>query len=271
MYTCKIGNLSVGKGLPVRIMGVINCSPESFFSGSYVEPKNLHSTALKMAEEGADLIDIGARSTAPGSPEISIGEEITRITSALREIEGTGIPVSVDTMHHEVLSAALRYDIDAINDIAGFSNSKLGKTAADAGLPAILMAAFEKPGDQADVPAIYNALEIVSERCTALGIDEFVLDPGVGKWTDYRTADLDWDICRNYDLFAGLERPLLAAVSRKSFLGEINGRNPSERLAGSLAVTYYLVTKGASMVRTHDVGETSDMIKVIEKLSKYQR
>jgi len=252
-------------------MGVINCSPESFYSGSYVKQKSLHTTAVRMINEGADLIDIGARSTAPGSPEISVREEIDRISHALKEMEGTGIPVSLDTMHHEVLSTALKYDVEAINDISGFSNRGLGKIAAEAGLPAILMAAFEKPGDQNDVPTIFNALKIVAERCQGLEIDEYVLDPGIGKWIDYRTADLDWEICKNYDLFSRLDRPLLAAVSRKSFLGEINGRTPSERLAGSLAVTYSLIEKGAAMIRTHDVKETSDMIKVIERISQYNK
>jgi dihydropteroate synthase len=266
MQACTINGLSVGVGSPVRIMGVINCSPESFYRGSYVRPGETRERALGMATDGADLVDVGARATGPGSPPISIAVERERMVGALSALEGSGITVSVDTIHPEVLEACLRYDIHAVNDISGLSNPRFAGLVRDSGLPAILMASRSVPGDAIGFPATMETLRLVLERCGGHGIREFILDPGIGRWVPERTGRDDWDLVRHFGEFLTLGRPLLAAVSRKTFIGELLGRGPDERLPGSLALTFLLAMEGASMVRTHDVRETSDVLRVLREV-----
>jgi dihydropteroate synthase len=266
MQACEINGLSIGEGSPVRLMGVINCSPESFYRGSYVRPGETRERALAMVEDGADLVDVGARATGPGSPPVSVGIERERMIEALSALEGSGITVSVDTIHPEVLEACLRYTIHAVNDISGLSNPRLAELARDSGLPAILMAARSIPGDALGFPATLETLKLVVERCGEYGIREFILDPGIGRWVPERTGRHDWDLVRHFGEFRALDRPLLAAVSRKTFIGELLGRGPDERLSGSLAVALLLAMEGASVVRTHDVRETRDVLAVLAEV-----
>ncbi|MBP2133929.1 dihydropteroate synthase [Methanomicrobium sp. W14] len=268
MQNCKINNIEVGSGQPVRLMGVINCSPESFFSGSYIPPGKTYKKACEMVENGADIIDVGARSTAPNSPDITVSEEIERLSATLKEFSGSGIPISVDTMYPKVLSACLRYDIHCINDITGFANKEFAKISGDSGLPAVLMATNEIPGDPKGFDAVYKTLEDVTKRAEKVGVSEYILDPAIGKWTEERTLEDDWEICRKFSGFLNLDRPVLAAVSRKTFIGDLVKAPPQGRLSGTLAVTYGLLEEGASIVRAHDVRDTKDLIKVFEKINR---
>ncbi len=268
MQQCLINKLTIGGDAPVRLMGVINCSCESFYTDSFVPINEVHKKAVEMVEQGADLIDLGARSTAPNVQAISGSEEATRIEAALKELDGTGFTISVDTMNPWVLDVCLKYGIHAVNDISGLSSPAYAKRVADAGLPAILMATNYKPGDAAGVDATMKTLQTVVDRCTSVGIDNYVLDPGVGNWSPLRPLDNDWVICQNYERFSAFGRPILAAVSRKSFIGNLVKKEPEGRLAGSLAVTMVLLQKGASIVRTHDVAQTRDLITVFERMVK---
>lgn len=268
MLTCRIGNITVGKNAPVRLMAVINASPESFFSKSFVPPELVLSTVHKYSDDGADIVDIGARSTAPNSPAIPVSTERERVTEVLAHIEGSGIPVSLDTMHPEVLKAALRYDIAAINDIHGLTDPKYSQIAGDSGLPVISMASETAPGDVRGMKATMSALSAIIERAEQNGIEELILDPAIGKWIPERTFEDDWELCRHFSEFLEFQRPVLAAVSRKSFIGDLTGRNPEDRLAGTLAVTCSLMDKGASLIRAHDIRETADIIRVHHKLNQ---
>ena len=137
-------------------MGVINCSPESFYRGSYTPAESVHGRALAMVESGADMVDIGARSTAPGSRPITLAEEAARMDEALRELDGTGITVSVDVQQPEVLRVCLRHDIHAVNDITGLPESSL-TAVADSGLPVFVMASLRRPGDAVGLAATPGA------------------------------------------------------------------------------------------------------------------
>ena len=268
MRPCIINKLTIGGDAPVRVMGVINCSMESFYNDSYIPTNEIHKKAVEMIEAGADMIDIGARSTAPNAQAISGTQEAERIDAALKELKGTGFTVSVDTMNPWVLDLCLKYEIHAANDISGLSSPAYAKRVADAGLPAILMAADYLPGDAVGLAATHTALATVVKRCGAAGIDNYILDPGVGLWTPFRSFDDDWELCRSYETFQKYDRPVLAAISRKSFIGNVLNKEPQDRLAGSLAVTMTLLQKGASIVRTHDVPETVDLIRVFNQLVK---
>jgi dihydropteroate synthase len=249
-------------------MGVINCSPESFYSNSYIPVDFVHKTAVEMVEQGADLIDIGARSTAPNTQAISGSTEAERIDAALRELDGSGITVSVDTMNPGVLDICLKHDIHAINDISGLISPVFTQRLAQSGLPAFLMASNNQPGDSIGLDATLATLARVVQRCETAGIKDYVLDPGIGIWTPFRTVEDDWTLCQHFSEFGKFGRPVLAAISRKTFIGDLVNRDPGDRLAGSLAVTLMLLSKGASVVRTHDVAQTLDVIRVFERMVK---
>lgn len=259
----------MGAGAPIRIMGVLNASPESFFVPSYVPPAQAHKVALSMVDAGADIIDVGARATGPTSQPIGIATEKSRLAAVLQELDGS-VTVSVDTMHPEVLEMALHHDIHAVNDISGFSNPSMAKLVADSDLPAILMAARNRPGDMGDVGEVVAVLGEVVRRCERSGIEDYILDPGIGLWTQVRTVQDNWELCRNFEIFKQFNRPILAAVSRKSFIGDLLQRAPQGRLIGSIALTVLLLAKGASIVRTHDVDETADAIRVFERIKGIQ-
>ncbi len=270
MFRCTISGLHIGDGAPVRLMGVINCSPESFYSGSYTPAADVFGKACQLVEDGADIVDLGARSTAPGAPSLSRGEEVARMVKALSVLEGSGILVSVDTMDPVVLEACLEYDIAAVNDISGLLNPEYAAMVSDSGLPALLMASQRAVGDALTLEDTHRALSMVETRAHAAGVNEYILDPAIGLWQNNRTMDLDWELCRNFRGFTTYMRPLLAAVSRKSFLGELVEEPPAGRLAASLAMAALLVCNGADMVRTHDVAETRDAILVAERIRRNQ-
>jgi dihydropteroate synthase len=267
MRSCTINRIRVGPGAPIRLMGVLNVSPESFFPESYTPQERVFARATELLQQGADILDVGARATGPGSPALRVQDERDRITTTLKELEGVGT-ISVDTMHAEVLESALKYEIHAVNDISGLRDERMGRLVADAGLPAILMAARERPGDAGSVEEVQQTLALVIARCEKAGIEEYILDPGIGLWTPQRTMEDNWELCRHFAQFQALGRPLLAAVSRKSFLGGLLSRPVQERMAASLALGTLLLCKGASIIRAHDVSETADAIRVYEAMER---
>jgi dihydropteroate synthase len=130
------------------------------------------------------------------------------------------------------------------------------------------MASNEQPGDAVGLDATLAALESVVARCETMGIKDYVLDPGIGIWTPLRSVEDDWTLCQRFAEFGKFDRPVLAAISRKTFIGDLLHRDPEDRLAGSLAVTLMLLEKGASVVRTHDVAQTLDVIRVFGRMVK---
>lgn len=267
MRTFHVKGIHIGRPCPV-LMGVLNISPESFYPGSFVPISAMHETAGQMITDGADILDIGARSTAPGSPPISVSEETTRIKESLSELKGEDYVISIDTMHPEVLNAALHFDISLANDISGLQNPDLAQLISDTGLPAVLMASGKSPGDARSLQDTHAAIRNVLTRAQDLGIEEIILDPGIGKWIPERTAEDDWELCRHFHELSVYDLPLLAAVSRKSFIGELTGKPPTGRLAGTLAVTTRLLENGASVIRAHDIPETRDVIKSVMHLMR---
>ena len=267
MNSCTIHKIPVGGDAPVRLMGVINASPESFYPSSYVPPPHAFEVAMAMVDQGAEILDVGARATGPGSLPIDVEVERKRISETLRELSGS-FTLSVDTMHPEVLEEALRYEIHAVNDISGLLNPQFAALVAEAGLPAILMAAEKRPGDVGSPSEVLRALRRVQERCDLAGVREYILDPGIGLWTSVRTVEDNWELCRRFRDFRVLGRPLLAAISRKSFLGELVKKPPQQRMAASLALNILLLCRGADLIRTHDVEETADAIRVFDRMER---
>lgn len=261
----QIQNIRIGDGHP-KILGVLNISPESFFTDSFTPIRLVLHRVEQMRRDGADIIDLGARSTALSAPALSVAEEKNRVVTALRELEDADIPFSLDTMYPEVLEAALHYNISAVNDISGLLNPGFARLAADSGLPVISMASEKLPGDALSFAETKEACAAVLERAAAYEIDNLILDPGIGRWTAERTGEADWELCRGFAQLKSFGRPLLAAVSRKAFIGEALGREPQDRLSGTLAVEYALCEAGADLLRVHDVAAARDVIAVFEKL-----
>lgn len=269
MRSFHIKGIHIGGPGPV-LMGILNLSPESFYSGSYVPFSSMKDTAEQMIKEGADILDIGARSTAPGSRPITVAEECQRVEECLSILDGTKYCISIDTMYPEVLNTALQYDISLLNDISGLVNPEMGALVADSGIPAVLMATRTKPGDARDFKETISGIETVLERTAYHGITNIILDPGVGRWIPERTPEADWELCRRFGELKKFNTPLLAAVSRKSFIGTLIGKAPDQRLAGTLAVTSRLIERGAAIIRAHDIPETRDLIKTVSHLQEIE-
>ncbi len=271
----NLAGLDVGDGHPVRIVGAINVSPESFYKGSVAADEGiLRQRAERMAAEGADMLDVGAMSTAPYlETAISEDEEIRRLTWAVGVLRSTvALPIAADTTRCRVALAALDAGASVINDVSGFRHDPaMAPEAARRAQGTILMASETSPGAQDPIGTVRDLLRGSLTRSDAAGHprDRVVLDPGIGF---FRKAGLSWEawdceIVRRLGELRPLGRPILVGLSRKSFIGKLLGReDPADRLPGSLAVTAVAVLNGAHMVRTHDVGPTCDAIRMAEAL-----
>ncbi|BAD85350.1 dihydropteroate synthase [Thermococcus kodakarensis KOD1] len=259
-----------------RIMGVINISPESFYKGSVRnDEEKLIETALRMVEEGASFIDIGAKSTAPYlETQIPVEEEIRRAVWAVKTIRNhVDVPISIDTTNAKVAEEAIKAGADIINDVTGLKGDpEMPKVAADYGTPVVLCAHGEVRNLSDPVRTVMDFLQESLRIAERHGIEDVAVDPAIGflrpEWPPWYV----WDskVIANLNLLKSLGKPILVGVSRKSFIGAITGRqDPSERLAGSLSATAIAVLKGADIIRTHDVKETIDTVKVASFIRKF--
>ncbi|MDG6918950.1 MAG: dihydropteroate synthase [Nitrososphaerota archaeon] len=286
----KLGPVRVGSGFPVRIIAAINVSPESFYGGSVANtPEKISAMASKISTEGADILDIGAMSTAPYlKNEISQEVESARIRSALRTVMETGhVTVSVDTLRASVADVALRNGASIINDVSGLKNDAgMARVIKDHGASLLAMAHSSKTSKVAPIARVRQALSETMRIAQREGIDEqhIVLDPGIGFFREegagraYSPQKLmpwyEWDchVLANLRKLETLRRPLCVGLSRKSFLGKIlNLENPEERLPASLAATAVAVMNGANVVRTHDVRETVQAVRIVEAMTRRSR
>lgn len=270
-----IAGVPVGDEEPVRVMGVINASPESFYKGSVVtDPERAASLAEKMIREGASFIDVGGMSTAPYlDTYVSLDEEIRRVVPIIKTIKENSsakAPISVDTTRSLVAEKAVEAGADIVNDVRGLKEDpRMAKVVAEYGVPVIVAAnPLGQVIEGADpVRSVMTALEESIRIAEDAGIDtaKVVIDPAIGFIRPENPPWYVWDatVIANLDILRGFGLPILVGISRKSFLKAITGRErPEERLAGSLAATAIAVWNGAHIVRTHDVRETLDAVKV---------
>lgn len=267
----EIANIPVGDDYDVVIVGVINVSPESFYKGSIVKSKKeIEEKALEMVEEGAKILDIGAVSTAPGIPPISLEEEKKRMLFAMKALRDIiDVPISADTFRADVANIALREGAEIINDVSGLkADKKMAKIISEYDASVIVMAAEKRPGDVGKILKIKDALRQSLQIAKSSGISEekIAVDPGIGFG---KKVTEDLHILRNLNRLRSLCRPILVGVSRKSFIGKIlNLNDPKERLIGSLAATAIAVYNGAHLIRTHDVRETLQVVKIAESIRR---
>jgi dihydropteroate synthase len=273
----SLAGVPVGGEHPVVVMGVLNVSPESFYAGSVRGGRDeLVRAARDMVGAGAALLDVGARSTAPYlASALGEAEECERLAPAIEAVAGAvPVPVSADTTRAGVARVALAAGARVINDVSGLRDPGMGALARERGASVILMASPPGPGGSTDpVATVRVLLEQALGRARAAGVagEGIVLDPGIGFFREEAVPWDEWDL----SVLAGLSalrtlgRPLGVGVSRKSFLGAVTGRaDPAGRLAGSLAATVVAVQQGAALIRTHDVAETVDAVRVAERLCR---
>jgi dihydropteroate synthase len=276
-HRALLAGVTLGRGVPVAVMGALNVSPESFHAGSvHTEGADLLAAALTMVDAGATLIDVGARSTAPyGTETVSDRDERERLARAVETLAAkVPVPISADTTRPGPARAALEAGARIINDVSGLRDPEVATLVCERRAGAILMAfPTGAPSGLPPVPAVKSLLNQALQRARDAGIsdDQIVLDPGIGFFRDEGIAWDEWDatVLAGLGDLQGLGRPLCVSVSRKSFLGAIIGRPATEdRLAASLAATAVAVWNGASLIRAHDVTETHDAIRVVERIRR---
>lgn len=280
----KLGSITVGKSNPVRIMGILNLSPESFYKKSIaIGKKSIENKIRDMEEEGADLIDVGGMSTAPYLRTIIPEKtESARIIKAIKIIQKvSNLPISIDTCRAEVARSAMELGVEIINDISGLKYDKEMPCIIEKYNPSLVLCAFSKKlirGNQIIQTRNLLHASIQIAKSKHISDNKIVIDPaigffrkkGVGQFST--TINSDW-IKRDLEILnhlgsIKLRYPTLISVSRKSFIGKLlKIKNPDERLYGSLAAESIAVLNGADIIRTHDVQETKEVITITQKLS----
>ena len=281
----KLGNVGVGGTNPVRIMGILNTSSESFYKKSIKTSRQSISNTIKEMElDGADFIDVGGMSTAPYlSTLISEKEELDRISKAIKIIQNnSNLPISVDTCRAEVANSALELGVDIINDISGLKyDSKMIKVISNYS-PSLILCAFDTKLVTTNPISSTKTLlrkSLAITKKVNFPSNKIVLDPAIGffrksgKGQFFTKIRSDW-YERDLKVLQNLKSikqkyPLLISVSNKSVIGKIlQKENPSDRLFGSIAAEVVSVLNGADIIRTHNVSETKDAVLVASKLSK---
>jgi len=263
-----LSGVKIGLGEPVKVMGAINLSPESFYKGSVVkDPDEALKKAERMVEEGASIIDIGGMSTAPYlDTYVSPEEEKRRVMPALRKIKDLGVPISIDTQRYEVALAAVEEGATIINDVSGLSDPRVVELISSMDLSLILGARGSVKGDD-PVRELRGLLRGALSRASGIREDRIAIDPLIGFFREQEVPWYVWDskVISGLRGLLILGRPICIGVSRKSFIGKIIGEeDPEKRLFGSLSATAIAVYNGASLIRTHDVKETIHAIRVAE-------
>ncbi len=260
------------------IMGVLNVTPDSFSDGGrFFRKEDAVKRALEMADQGADIIDLGGESTRPFAQSVGKDVESERVIPVLKEIAPSlEIPISIDTIKPEVAKEALEAGAQIINDVSGLRNDDMIRLAAETQAPVILMHMRGSPQTmQLDIQyddvigdiALYFAGRL--ERAAALGIDrkKIVLDPGLGFG---KTLENNLSIVRRLRELKSLGRPLTVGPSRKAFIGKILGKAETDRLEGTMAVVAASILQGASILRVHDVQEAVATAKMADSILKNQ-
>ena len=252
-------------------MGVVNVTPDSFSDGGrFLRSDDAIDRALRLAEEGADIIDIGGESTRPGSEVVSEQQELDRVAPVIEEVARTvDVPLSIDTYKPRVAAECLRLGASIVNDVTGLEDPEMIRVARAGGAGVVIMHMRGRPktmqqdvtyDDLIGVVRAFLAERVAAAR--AAGIEEVIVDPGIGFG---KTAAHNFELLKRLGEFASLQCPILVGPSRKAFLGSLPSRLPAdERLEGTLAAVAVAVMNGAAIVRVHDVEQTKRVVEVID-------
>ncbi len=284
----ELAGVRIGGSNPLRIMGIINASPESFYKKSVFTDKRAISKVSKLMEEdGADFIDVGGMSTAPYIETlVSEEQEIKRITNAIESIQKVSkLPISIDTCRAKVAKAALQLGAEIINDVSGLKYDKNMINVLEEYRPSVIVCAFSH--DLIKGNPVTQARKLINQSVTmalksGVSRSNIVVDPAIGFFRQkaqgilFTKINSDWlqrDILVLKNLNEIKERyPILISISRKSFIGKIlDEPDPAERIYGSVAVETFAALNGADILRTHNVKSTSDVIKIVTRLKNLKK
>jgi dihydropteroate synthase len=252
-----------------RVMGILNVTPDSFYDGGrYVDVASAVAHAKQMAADGADIIDVGGESTRPSAVPVPAVEELRRVVPVIEALAADGLVVSADTRRPAVMRAAIAAGAAMINDVGALTAADALEAVAPTNVAICLMHMRGEPASMQQAPHYDDVVSEVrtflvarAHACEAAGItsDRIVVDPGFGFG---KTLAHNLALLRALPEIAAAGYPVLAGLSRKSSLAAITGRPVEERTPASLAAALMAVSRGASIVRVHDVRETVDALKV---------
>ncbi len=253
----------------MKLMGVVNVTPDSFSDGGlFLDAEAAVAHGRELAEQGAEILDVGGESTRPGAEEVSAEEELARIAPVVGGLNGVAT-VSIDTSKAAVAEAALDAGATIVNDVTALRHDpEVGRLCADRSASLILMHMQGDPRTMQESPAYDDVVEDVKaflaqkmEAAIGMGVAEELiwLDPGIGFG---KTLDHNLELLRRLGELRELGRPLVVGTSRKSFIGKIDGSAVGDRLGGTIASSVLAAVEGADVLRVHDVGETAQAAKV---------
>ena len=260
------------------VMGILNITPDSFTDGGLFFTRDAAiEHGLRLAEDGADIIDIGGESTRPGSDPLEYGEEIRRTIPVIETLaKKVNVPISIDTYKSGVARQALDAGASMVNDVSGLRfDPEMARIAAEYNVPVVIMHIRGTPRNmqvnpeyEALIPEIIDYLRTSIRTATDAGVSEnmIVIDPGIGFG---KTFDHNLEILKNLREFTLLGKPLLIGPSRKAFIGKIlNNASTSERLEGTAAAVAISILNGANIVRVHDVKEMVKVARVADAIKR---
>lgn len=268
----KIGNKTFTLGNRTYIMGILNVTPDSFFDGgkhNLVDSALEH--ALRMIDEGADIIDIGGESTRPNYTMISEEEEIARVTPVISAIRRkTDIPISIDTYKSKVAEAACQAGADLVNDIWGLRYDSDMAKVVEKNKVAVCIMHNRKAIDYTDFVSDFNkdinsSLQIASDA--GIPNEKIILDPGIGF---SKTHEMNLYLLNHLEKLHHMEYPILLGSSRKSVIGHVLDEPVENRLEGTLATSVLAVIKGCHFIRVHDVKQNLRAIRMTEAIMKHK-
>ena len=251
-------------------MGILNITPDSFSDGGiFLSPEKAITQALRMAEEGADIVDVGGESTRPGARPVSVQEELDRVLPVVEALHGRiPLPISIDTSKPEVMRAAVVAGAGFINDVRALREPGALEAAAQLEVPVCLMHMRGEPRTMQDEPCYADVVgevrDFLGQRrdaCLEAGIpaSRLVIDPGFGFG---KTLQHNIELLRGLKKLGNLGLPVLAGLSRKSMIGKALGLPVEQRLHASVALAVMAVQQGARIVRVHDVGPTVEALRM---------
>lgn len=258
-------------------MGILNVTPDSFSDGGkFFKPEDAKKQAFKMAEQGADIIDIGGQSTRPGSEAVSLEEESKRVIPLVKDLaKKIQVPISVDTYNSQVALRALDVGAEMINDISGLRfDFKMGNVVAQYQAGLILMHIQGTPKNMQENPHYDNLIEEIKDYlkesiklAEQAGVkkSKIIIDPGIGFG---KKLEHNLSILKNLRQFEELGKPIMVGTSRKSFIGKLLDLPVEERLEGSLAGVAVSILNGANLVRVHDVKESVRVARLVDAIIK---
>lgn len=252
------------------VMGILNITPDSFYDGGeYLTVDQAMVRAEQILREGAAIIDVGGESTRPGAAKVSVQEEIDRIIPVITALaQRVAVPISVDTSNPEVMLAAINAGARIINDVRALTKPGAISMVAKLGVPVCIMHMQNDPVTmqlsptyQDVVTEVYQYLEQRVAACVAGGIEskKIIIDPGFGFG---KNLQHNLSLLRSLEAFKSLQRPILVGISHKSMIGQILDVGVDHRVYGSVAAAIIAISKGADIVRAHDVQATVDAIKI---------